>query len=401
MTNITYLIGAGASCGIRDDNSSLPNYAMPLVREIPARLELMIYILEQAKESVNNSVVDGIKLGKGLQKSYHEVLEELIQKFNIFKENVKSHASIDTYAKKIYFTDKPNSNGIYEKYEEVKALIELYFLFEHYFVHHDIRYDLFLASILKGSQGGNIKLPKSINIISWNYDFQFEASLANFFHTDRLKELRNNFDIYPGREKDITPDELDEFKLIHLNGVSGAFYNENQKSRCKSDDISLVKNTVNLNIKTILDAIEKIAKNKYPDLEIISRLLLQIINPIIRKYALYSSHKISSSIKFAWELEHSKVPLRGYKLPPFAEIILEHTDILVIIGYSFPTFNRKIDKMIFEYLRDYVTIYLQVPDNDYRAIKTKIISLSFDRFRDSIKQVDIMNEFFIPYEFVG
>ncbi|MBC8486620.1 MAG: hypothetical protein H8D45_11335 [Bacteroidetes bacterium] len=400
MTNITYLIGAGASCGIRDDNASLPNYSMPFVKEIPARLELMIYILEQAKESVNNSVVDGIKLGKGLQKSYHEVLEELIQKFNIFKENVKSHASIDTYAKKIYFTDKPNSNGIYEKYEEVKALIELYFLFEHYFVHHDIRYDLFLASILKGSQGGNIKLPKSINIISWNYDFQFEASLANFFHTDRLKELRNNFDIYPGREKDITPDELDEFKFIHLNGVSGAFYNENQKSRCKSDDILLVKNIGNFNISEIIKAIEDKNENIVSEIKNISRLLLPIINTIIDKYAFYSVQKKLSSIKFAWELEDLRVSPIDYKFP-FAKIVLKQTDILVIIGYSFPTFNRKIDKMIFKNLGDYVTIYLQVPDFDYNPIKTKINSLSFSRFSESINQIDIMNEFFIPYEFVG
>ena len=57
--------------------------------------------------------------------------------------------------------------------------------------------------------------------------------------------------------------------------------------------------------------------------------------------------------------------------------------------------------MIFKNLGDYVTIYLQVPDFDYNPIKTKINSLSFSRFSESINQIDIMNEFFIPYEFVG
>ncbi len=400
-TKITYLLGSGASCGIRDDDANLPNYAMPLVKEIPQRLELMLNILVKAKKFISASIVDGVKSEYGLQRTYKELLEELIVKFEIFKENVKSHASIDTYAKKVYFTDSLNSNGIYEKYEEVKALIDLYFLFEHFFVQQDIRYDLFIASILKGYQGGNIKLPESTSIITWNYDIQFETSLANFYHAHKLKEIRNKFLIYPGRELDVTEDEMTDFNLIHINGVSGAYYSDNHKKKCQSDDLLLNSNTSKPNIKKILSAFENKDKSLEKELKHIARSLLPIINSILRKYALYSTHAIFSSIKFAWELEHSKVPDEYYRLPPPILRILKNTDILVIIGYSFPTFNREIDKIIFKRLRDTTYIFLQVPEKMFSEIEVKINSLSFGKFDNPVKKINILNEFFIPYEFVG
>ena len=72
----------------------------------------------------------------------------------------------------------------------------------------------------------------------------------------------------------------------------------------------------------------------------------------------------------------------------------------VIIGYSFPTFNRETDKAILDNLKLIQKIYLQVPSiKTFEEIKTKILSLNNNLVHDSIKYVKAGNEFFVPFEF--
>lgn len=69
-------------------------------------------------------------------------------------------------------------------------------------------------------------------------------------------------------------------------------------------------------------------------------------------------------LSFAWEDETNdtkKIFLE--KRMPIAKAIAEKTDILVVIGYSFPFFNRKIDDEIFKAMKQRLfKIYLRDPN---------------------------------------
>ena len=59
-------------------------------------------------------------------------------------------------------------------YERIKQLIDIFFIIEQFLREFDLRYDLFLASVLRQHKDESIYLPPEINILSWNYDYQFD-----------------------------------------------------------------------------------------------------------------------------------------------------------------------------------------------------------------------------------
>ena len=93
---------------------------------------------------------------------------------------------------------------------------------------------------------------------------------------------------------------------------------------------------------------------------------------------------------------------------PFSQIaiknsirIAENTEILVVIGYSFPIFNRSIDKFLIEHMTNLNKVYIQdiSPDNIYTTMKN-----SFKNLQNSeINSIDIvknnnLDQFLLPYE---
>jgi hypothetical protein len=85
---------------------------------------------------------------------------------------------------------------------------------------------------------------------------------------------------------------------------------------------------------------------------------------------------------FAWEKTNVALQAREY-----AKAILSETDILVIIGYSFPTFNDEIDKELFTALKNSKSSF-KIIYQDLNANKN-IISQRFDIRED---QIEIDNE---------
>ena len=126
--------------------------------------------------------------------------------------------------------------------------------------------------------------------------------------------------------------------------------------------------------------------------------LKAFISHIVQKNQLYLSKQIFAPIKFAWEQE--KDIFTQDPTPSSLRDTLQRTEVLVIIGYSFPTFNRETDKAILDNLKLIQKIYLQVPSiKTFEEIKTKILSLNNNLVHDSIKYVKAGNEFFVPFEF--
>ncbi len=77
---------------------------------------------------------------------------------------------------------------------------------------------------------------------------------------------------------------------------------------------------------------------------------------------LQTQQRNNRLLKFAWENLNPDYSLKKDDCLEKALLIAERTQILVIIGYSFPGFNREIDKKIFNKMLGLKKIYIQSPN---------------------------------------
>lgn len=332
----TYFLGAGASYN-----------AIPIVGE-----------LERAFDQLNSQ-------SKDLLSDFREL--GLASQFLNFQAHMQTGArasrmfgTIDTYAKHLWLTNE----------YDLKALKEsLSFFFTVWqemnkdpFNHarlrkepfHDIdpRYLGLFANYLE-KEDQNIFLNKDIRFINWNYDSQIERALSLFTNINDIEKILSKFNIYPY-------DKNDSPQVVHLNGIAGLYTNTDGT------------------IKTIFD---KVKQNK--NIFNVFKESLSIINPLSRTDNKYFT--------FAWE--HNEISLAAIK---HAESILKNTNVLVIIGYSFPTFNDNVDKILMKVLKDsdqFKMVYYQDPN----ASK----ELLFTRFGISEEKITIVkqtNQFILPLD---
>lgn len=78
---------------------------------------------------------------------------------------------------------------------------------------------------------------------------------------------------------------------------------------------------------------------------------------------------------------------------------IQHTKILVVIGYSFPYFNRQVDRAIIKAMTNLEKVYFQA-ESEEATIK---MVESFKAIEDPAKTIkkeciNDANQFFIPYE---
>ena len=223
------------------------------------------------------------------------------------------HFSIDTFAKKLFF------RGDIQNLKKLKAALSAYLVMEQARQHVDQRYDAFLASVLKLDDSRNIRFPDHLRILTWNYDTQLEKAYYGFCE---------NHDMVI---KDVTFS-----KNIHsINGCCGTL-----PPRRVGDSFRAVLNTTNKPAWTAGISLYK-------------------------EYMARTSSP-SPDINFAWEdITHTKLKKVG------VNILSDVTD-MVVIGYSFPYFNREIDDFIFSQLGNLFRVYLQFPDGEHATIDERI-----------------------------
>lgn len=336
--NITYLIGAGASCN-----------SMPLVNNMNKRIDCLFHLLNTGNQTSDNSII---------KNETYIIYHELISILN----DAKRHKTLDTYAKKLWLTKQTG------KLHKLKVLLDLYFTFEQdiskkvykntqsQFVNcekdslwrnigevKDYRYDVFMATLLSKE----LTLPTNINIVSWNYDNQIELGYSEFLLENNLELINKNLRIAPLTE---LPNESEIYSIVKLNGQ----VNLNMKSRNEND---------------LLDKLNFIIKNG------------------INEYPV--------SISFAWEsseLQESRINL--------AKKMFYETFELIIIGYSFPYFNRAIDKELFSNFNNLESIKVQCPTESFASISTAISEFEYwesnSHFEKVVKLHNDIEQFYIP-----
>lgn len=293
--------------------------AIPMVSEMPIALKKFEYFLNiqflEKKERITSLNNDDI----------YKLIE--FKEFCLgYIPIIKSSPSLDTFAKKLW---DENQTQEYRKY---KIFICILFNFFHFFdtkKHPDYampnklegRYENFIRSINvpSSSQASNKRIiPANFSFLTWNYDFQLESTLSRFDSLDSTKNI-------------IKSEFASSYaKIANINGTSLIFQEIPYK--------------------------DKIEEN-------------EIFDFLVNIYKKLLNEESENKLKFSWEYEY------GFDF----NINISETNYVVIIGYSFPTFNREIDLMFFSNLKkdkefenenDRVKVYTQGYDfNDSVRIK--------------------------------
>jgi hypothetical protein len=344
MEKITYILGAGASA-----------LALPIIRK--------------GNEDGNFSEAlfnFTIRCEQNFETSFQEPhVNQFRNDIRWLAQKCLDFSTPDTFAKYLYHTDK-------NELKRLKAALIGFFVIEQsLFNKRDKRANVFITSLIEESG----RLPKNVGFISWNYDVQLQIA-SNLYRKELSKHKGSSyehqpplFDSFPheGFEHNSPPD----FNLVQLNGIAGLNYNHTQK----------------MSYRIFL---ETIIPNSF--------------SPIIRQ--IYDSAENTESVfTFAWEnLDNLNVSELLHQRMDHALEIAYNTTILVIIGYSFPFFNRKIDNDIFNKLLEsgkLRKIYFQDPYNDGLFLKSQFnIPQVLNGVLEPIQIIHIKDasNYYIPYE---
>lgn len=240
-------------------------------------------------------------------------------------------------------------------YHHLKTLLSNYFIFKQDAGAFDKRALAFLTTI-----SSNKALPKEVGIISWNYDMQIEIA-ANKLRSpiSSPSDSIANFSSWPNIPN---PNYKGSYFLVHLNGVAGYHYHANDLSVSFKD------------------------------------------------YRLFD-HTKEPMLSFAWE-DDSYIYKRTFteNRLKLALEIAEGTTILVIIGYTFPFFNRSIDtKIIKSMLPSLQKIYFQDPnlDGDFlydqfslpNGQVASVLGHSYIQEKLPVIHIPKVDQYYVPYEF--
>lgn len=345
--NITYLFGAGASYN-----------AMPVLNELADAMLRWPYITDINELRKEKNPFDLCTTGHIEYEMYQLGMKS--KEFN----------TIDTYAKMLL------ANGEDYKLHSLKKHLS-YFLTIYQNIdskllkrqgeyklldYIDSRYISLIATFINPKKG--TQLPENVNFITWNYDMQLELAFRKFFITQpTMHELDSYLSYIPSRDKIRT-----NYQVCHLNGISGFYINDNSVPR---------------------DFTERIKPNsEYSD--IIRNLLKLEVD--LKNYRWPYNEIIS----YSWDEDSisANALIR-------AKEIAAHTDALVIVGYSFPIFNREVDNVIFEeFKRKCSVIYYQDPNASADFLEetfelNQSISKSHPEIQIKIEKEN-MNQFVIP-----
>ncbi|NNV53959.1 hypothetical protein [Limnovirga soli] len=312
--------------------------ALPVVNTLPKNFRLLSKKIEKDADLENDN------------KNYRD---KQIKSLINLADKAEQFGTIDTYAKYLHLKDRMSLLNL-------KETLSFYFLYEQLLNNcFDKRALIFLTTILQYDK----IFPPNIKIITWNYDFQIQIAAKHFvkeeFENTRTgaKHLPPLIEYHPSLGHTSTSIN-EQCSLVHLNGIAGA-YNTTAQNWSINDHIFRKSKPENLN-----DLLTHIHETRYAN----------------------------ALMKFGWEekVEDSLAVKHAKK-------IMAETDILVVIGYTFPFFNREIDKEVFSGFKansKHKKIYYQDKTKTGDFLKNQF-ELSADI---QIKSTNDVYNYFIPLE---
>jgi len=252
--------------------------------------------------------------------------------------------------------------GDYRRYDILKRLISKFFVYEESKDNEtgititedniDPRVIPFLATISHKQS-----LPANVKIINWNYDRQIEKGAVLLRPNNGAEFIIRNFKVWPNNYTEKL--SSDDYFMLHLNGIAG--YNYSKQSLLEKEQ----------------------SEKEFKD-----------VDPVI---------------SFAWEEEDSfGISTFTNNRISIAEQMVKDTNVLVVIGYSFPFFNRNIDSHLFNTMKSSLSkIYFQDPNLDGTFLYNQFSLPAENTISNagilSKRKIDIIHikevdNYYVPYE---
>lgn len=353
MSNITYLLGAGASAN-----------TIPVVNNLTYRFDEIIGFLN-GYEHLNELAYERLPL---MVKEHREKIQEIIEDINWLKEEAGHHQTIDTLAKKFYLI-KGN------ELKRLKKTLIAYFSLEQllsipstpnenykFKKGKELRYDSFFAAILNGRSDSHLSVTPNVKILTWNYDQQIELALKTYVQKE-VNFIKEAYQIFPNEktfnlQQPVNFDPL-AFAVVKLNG-NALWHNPTVTGSGNSPSV-FDKYDAGIDEDTLLGYI------------------LEEYDLISRMKSGKSLNESLMEFNFSWESDQAFTDkYAGYdRNREIAIKIAEKTEYLVVIGYSFPVFNRQTDKFLIDSMKSVRKVYIQDPNAE--AIKSTMEN-GFDIF---------------------
>lgn len=271
-------------------------------------------------------------------------LDDLLKDIRFLKAACEKHISIDTAAKKYLSQERTF------EYEKIKQSLTDLFSFVQFTKSVSTRYDAFIAALYDHRRS---KLPEQVKVVSWNYDFQFELAFSEYYNRYTYQHVADALNLTPHSNRSPS---INSFFLYKMNGSATYFDNLN------NEEFAPLFSKLNTD-RTIESVIEGIVH--------------------------YRSRFYKNNIRFAFESDLNFETLNQLRSSIYNCVNL------VIIGYSFPFFNREYDNFL---LADTIfdNIYIQCPDKSFADISSVVDS--FIQHRKPIQPInaDDTSPFFIP-----
>lgn len=348
---ITYLLGAGASFN-----------SVPIWSEQGDSMNQVAHTINQAIE--NPDTIFKAELLKsqeynGFSKTEIESLNELIKDLNKYAKKAEENDTIDSYAYQLY--KRKNNDELYNLKRTVSIYLDIWqFYKDHIFSTNtnrkqsiDTRYIKWLNMITESNELGEIKLKPNVNILTWNYDLQVELAYSKYYEDLNFKCLNDINSKFKFLDNDVS-----NLQIHHLNGHHGYFDYEDQSYTTGQN---ILKSDFYKYLKTVCQNSKEFSEidNKRQDY---------------------------GKIRFSWEKNLSNQVIK----------IAQETDILIVIGYSFPQYNMTTDRIIIDAFKSNnpLLLHYQDPINDFSEISDFI---DFKETRHSKSTF----QFFIPDEFIN
>ncbi len=306
MSRVVYLLGAGASYGKRSEiihrtmDGQSPSGKYSIDEGIPVVIE------------INREIDMLVKPLKEIDPDYQakgNFVGNFIKDLVWLKKEAERHMTIDTLAKQLFLQEN------HTEFDRLKRILSAFFIMMQVIYPADKRYDAFLANVLTYPAK---RIPDDITILTWNYDSQIEIAYREYNPTTNPSE-----DFWRNVRKQLGITESHDFetangKIYKLNGSAMLEY-YGSFTRIGNPYVSDKK-------------------------EFVSKLS-----------GIYRMTTTECYLRFAWEVDDDCRYLKDI----YAQI--QDAQVLVVIGYTFPYFNRRIDRALFNNMPNLRKIYIQDP----------------------------------------
>lgn len=357
---LTYILGAGASFE-----------SIPLVKSFPTRFQKFNDYLIQVHSDA--------RFGEGICNTYRDVHKKSKELYEAFK----SHQSFDTYFKKLFHTKSLSEIFL------AKKILNLYFIWEHLsrptakpiYEENDFwkqsiidkRYDALIAGLLKPINGKAVTYCP-INFITWNYNLNLFLSLKNYFGPD---------------------ESIGEFlKRIEVKGVNNVW------------NINEEVSVLNMNGYFFSSSLSKEKNLSIPNKEIHDFMSKKINEGYL---SINYTDEDAEKIKFAWESNPEESD--NNECLSLAIQGIKDSEHIIVIGYTFPLYNRLIDFQYFNgALLKEKNIYLQDPNakmlrttvvNDFNIWDAKSNPSEILLGQSTITLIENCDSFYVPSSIFG